>query len=340
MMKALMKTSASAGAELKTVPIPEPGPGEVQIKIETMSICGTDLHIYEWDDWAAGRINTPYIFGHEFSGVISEIGRGVEGLEPGERCSAETHIVCGKCRACRSGKAHVCLNTSIIGVDRDGSFAEYIVVPQENVIVNHPSIPARVNSLQEPFGNAVHTVLSGQPAGRSTAVVGCGPIGLMAVCAAKACGASRVLAFDVNEYRLDLARKAGADVIINPAETDMLQAALQETGGVDVVCEMSGNPQAFDAALKMTAQGGHMAVLSLPPTVPVRMTEDVVFKGITIQGITGRRMYETWLQVQGLLASGQVDLEPLITHEFKLEEFAAGFNLMKEGNCGKIILRP
>ncbi|GEL09249.1 L-threonine 3-dehydrogenase [Salisediminibacterium halotolerans] len=342
-MKAIVKNRPEKGAELQEVPIPEIGDRDVLIEVKAASICGTDVHIYEWDQWSANRVKPPYVFGHEFAGVVVAKGRFVERVEVGDHVSAETHLVCGYCPQCLNGQAHICANTEIIGVDRDGSFAEYVALRADNVWKNDPALPFSEASIQEPFGNAVHTVLSKDVAGKSVAVIGCGPIGLMAVGIAKASGASQVLAFDVNEYRLDLAEQMGATRTVDSLREDPVHAAkaLTSGNGVNVVCEMSGSPQAIDQAFKMVTNGGHMAILSLPvKPVTLDITNDIVFKGITVKGISGRKMYETWQQTAGLLQSGQVNVKPLITHHFPLEDFHKGFELMLEGNCGKVVLYP
>ncbi|TMW73283.1 L-threonine 3-dehydrogenase [Alteribacter natronophilus] len=342
-MKAIVKAERSPGAKLEQVPIPEIGDGEVLIQVKATSICGTDVHIYAWDEWSQSRVNPPYVFGHEFAGIVVEKGKNVTNVEVGDHVSAETHIVCGECSQCLTGQAHICANTQIIGVDRDGCFAEYVALPAQNMWKNDPDLPFDVASVQEPLGNGVHTVLAGDVAGKSVAVIGCGPIGIMAVGVAKACGASEVIAFDLNDYRLDLAKKMGADTIVNSSTEDPLEEVNKLTGGngVDVVCEMSGHPVAMNQGFKMVTNGGRVSILSLPVRpVEIDVTNDIVFKGITVQGITGRRMYDTWQQVSGLLGSGRVDVKPMITHHFPLEEFEKGFNLMIEGRCGKVVLHP
>ncbi|HET7521894.1 MAG TPA: L-threonine 3-dehydrogenase [Bacillales bacterium] len=342
-MKALRKQRREKGAELQAVRIPSIKHDEVLIRVEATSICGTDVHIYKWDEWAAGRINPPYTFGHEFAGVVVETGRHVTTVKEGDHVSAETHIVCGQCPQCLAGNAHICRNTRILGVDMDGCFAEYVAVPAKNIWKNHPSMPFQLASIQEPMGNAVHTVLSADVTAKTVAVVGCGPIGLMAVGVAKAAGAARVIAFDLNEYRLGLAEKMGANVTINSGEKDPLQAAngLTDGNGIDVVYEMSGAPPAIDQAFKMASYGGHVSILSLPTRpVEIDLTNDIVFKGVTVKGITGRKVFQTWQQVSQFLQSGAVDVMPIMTHTLPLEEYEKGFELMIEGKCGKVVLQP
>ncbi|NGQ96383.1 L-threonine 3-dehydrogenase [Brevibacillus sp. SYP-B805] len=342
-MKAIMKHHAGPGAELREVPIPRIEPHEVLIQVKATSICGTDVHIYTWDAWAESRIKAPMVFGHEFSGVVVEVGSQVTGVKVGDHVSAETHVVCHQCLQCKTGQYHICQHTKILGVDFQGCFAEYVKMPAENIWKNPTDMPFEKASIQEPMGNAVHTVLAGPVAGKTVAVVGCGPIGIMAVAVAKASGATEVIALDVNEYRLDLARKVGATVTINSMNEDPVKRVMQVTEGtgVEVVCEMSGHPVAIRQAFEMLTNGGRMSILSLP-TKPVELdiTNQIVFKGVTVQGITGRKMYETWRQTSGLLHSGQVDVTPIITHTLPLENFREGFELMVSGKCGKVVLLP
>ena len=342
-MKAIMKHHMGPGAELREVPIPQIEPHEVLIQVKATSICGTDVHIYTWDAWAESRIKAPMVFGHEFSGVVVEIGRDVTGVKIGDHVSAETHVVCHQCLQCKTGQYHICQNTKILGVDFQGCFAEYVKMPAENIWKNPIDMPFEKASIQEPMGNAVHTVLAGHVAGKTVAVMGCGPIGIMAVAVAKASGATEVVAIDVNDYRLDLARKVGATVTINSAQEDPVKRVMQVTEGtgVEVVCEMSGHPVAIRQSFEMLTNGGRMSILSLP-TKPIELdiTNQIVFKGVTVQGITGRKMYETWRQTSGLLHSGQVDVTPIITHTMPLENFKEGFDLMISGKCGKVVLLP
>ncbi|WFA07418.1 L-threonine 3-dehydrogenase [Bacillus sp. HSf4] len=342
-MKALIKNPGEPGAVLELVPIPQIDQHEVLIKVKAASICGTDVHIYNWDEWAKNRIKPPYVFGHEFSGEVVQVGENVTSVKEGEYVSAETHIVCGKCIPCLTGKKHVCRNTQILGVDTEGCFAEYVKVPAENIWKNPSGMPEDLASIQEPLGNALHTVLSGITAGDKTAIVGCGPIGLMAVAVAKAAGASQVIAIDKNEYRLDLAVQMGATETISIEKEDPLKnvSALTNREGVDLVCEMSGHPTAIRQSLKMAANGGKVHILSLPEhPVCIDMTNDIVFKGLTVQGITGRKMFETWRQTSELLNAGAIRIKPVITHHFSLEDYETGFELMRKGQCGKVVLKP
>ncbi|QHE52270.1 L-threonine 3-dehydrogenase [Pontibacillus sp. HMF3514] len=342
-MKALVKHERAKGAQLQEVDIPKIGDLDVLIKVKATSICGTDLHIYNWDEWSASRVNPPYVFGHEFSGEVVEVGSKVSKVNVGDYVSAETHIVCHQCPQCLTGKFHICENTQIIGVDTNGCFAEYVALPEENMWKNPDTMSTDIASIQEPMGNAVHTVLNGDVAGKNVAIIGCGPIGLMAVGVAKAAGASQVLAFDLNPYRLELAEKMGATTIVNSKEMDPVAKAKELTDGhgVDVVCEMSGHPIAMDQGFKMVTNGGRVSILSLPvKPVTLDVTNDIVFKGIEVQGIAGRKMFETWQQVSRLLQSNQVDVTPIITHHLPMEDFEKGFQLMNEGKCGKVVLHP
>ncbi|MFE7061823.1 L-threonine 3-dehydrogenase [Sutcliffiella sp. NPDC057660] len=342
-MKAIVKHHRGYGAELQMVDIPQIKEDEVLIKVKATSICGTDVHIYTWDEWSESRVNPPYVFGHEFAGEIVEVGSKVTNVVLGDQVSAETHIVCYECPQCLTGDYHICKNTKIIGVDTHGCFAEYVALPAVNVWKNPKDMPYDVASVQEPMGNAVHTVLAGDVAGKTVAVIGCGPIGIMAVGVAKAAGASQVIAIDLNEYRLDLATKMGASTVINAKENNPVDLVMELTdgNGVDVICEMSGHPIAMNQGFKMVTNGGRVSILSLPVRpVELDITNDIVFKGVTVQGITGRKMYKTWQQVSRLLKSGQVDVKPMITHHFPLEDFEKGFDLMISGQCGKVVLQP
>ncbi len=342
-MKALVKHTRGFGAEIQLVDVPTINENEVLVKVAAASICGTDVHIYTWDAWAESRVHPPYVFGHEFAGEVVEIGASVTNVSVGDFVSAETHTVCGTCPQCLAGQYHVCKNTIILGVDEPGCFAEYVKVPASNIWQNEKAVPHVAASIQEPLGNAVHTVLSGEVAGKSVAVIGCGPIGLMAVNVAKAAGASQVIALDLNDYRLDLAKEIGATAVINSGKEDPLKviAKLTDGNGVDVVCEMSGHPVAVDQAFKMVTNGGRISILSLPTKpISIDITNDLVFKGITVHGITGRRMFSTWQQVSGLIQSGQLHLDKIVTHQIRLEEFKQGFDLMIKGQCGKVVMTP
>lgn len=342
-MKAVVKTKPGPGAEYLEVAIPQCGPDEVLVKVHATSICGTDLHIYEWNQWAAGRIKTPQIMGHELAGEVVEVGKNVRSVKVGDRISAETHIPCGHCYQCRTGRMAICRNMKIFGVDRDGVFAEYAVVPEVDVITNDPAVPYEFASVQEPLGNAVDTVLSEDVAGKTVAVMGAGPVGLFGIAVARASGASAIYVTEVNEYRLDLARKLGATKTFNPRATDVVAEIIEATdgNGVDVAIEMSGNAEALRQALKVTTPGGRVSILGLyNGNVTLDFNNDVVFKALRIYGVTGRTMFQTWYKSAGFIKRGLIDLKTIITHTFPLAEFEKGMQLMAEGNCGKIVLVP
>ena len=342
-MRAVVKREPAPGAVFLDVPVPKPGPGEVLVKILATSICGTDQHIYVWNEWAQNRIKPPKIMGHEFAGNVVEAGPGCKSAKVGDYVSAETHIVCGHCVQCMLNEKHVCRNTKILGVDIDGVFAEYAVIPEENLWPNDPSIEPGVASIQEPLGNAIHTVMAGETRGKTFAVFGCGPIGIMSVPVAKAVGASLVVAVDINDYRLNLAKKVGADVVVDSKTEDPVKTILDLTKGqgVDVVLEMSGASVVFNQIFKVIRPGGRVSLLGLPARpIPVNFSDDIVMRGVTVQGITGRRLWETWLTGRELLKSGRLDLRPLITHRMDLKDYKEGMDLMTAGNCGKVVLYP
>ncbi|MDA8441804.1 MAG: L-threonine 3-dehydrogenase [Peptococcaceae bacterium] len=340
-MKALIKPVAARGARLIDLPIPEPGPGEVLVKVKAASICGTDVHIYTWDPWAQDRVNPPLVFGHEFAGDVVKVGPGVANLVVGNFVSAETHIVCNTCQMCRTGNAHVCQNYQIIGVDRQGCFAEYIVIPAANAWLNQAGLDPAIAALQEPLGNAVHTVFAGPVVAKTILIIGCGPIGLLAAGVAAAAGAGRIIAADVNPYRLELALRMGATDIIDCEKNDLIYAVTQLCGKVDVVYEMSGAPLSIAQGLKLLQNAGQMSVLGIPAQkVTLDITKDVVFKGVTLKGITGRAMYQSWYIARGLLESGKLNVQPLLTHSFGLAEYQQAFAVMIAGNSGKVTLIP
>ncbi|MBK8005288.1 MAG: L-threonine 3-dehydrogenase [Gemmatimonadetes bacterium] len=343
-MRALVKVSAGPGMEVREVPIPSCGPSDALIKVHYAGVCGTDLHIWEWDAWAAGRLKPPVTIGHEFAGEIVELGpeAKAEGLLAiGDLVTAEGHIVCGHCLPCRTGDAHVCRRTRIIGVDRDGAFAEYITMPASNVM-KLDGIPPEIGAIMDPMGNAVHTVLEGgNVPGSAVLVLGCGPIGCFAVGVARAAGASLVIASDYNPMRLELARKMGAHVTLNPGSDDVVAKCRELTGGegVDLVCEMSGHPAGHQTAFSAARLGGRVNFLGTPAkTTDVNFARDVIFKGLTLYGVTGRRMYDTWQQMFRLLRAGQLDPRPTVTHRFPLERIADAIQVIKEGQAGKVIL--
>ncbi|MDQ7794364.1 MAG: L-threonine 3-dehydrogenase [bacterium] len=342
-MQAIAKLRSGPGGDLIETPRPEPAPRELLVRVKAASICGTDVHIYDWDPWAAGRVKPPLVLGHEFGGIVEAVGEQVTSFRPGDLVSAETHIVCDRCYQCRVGQAHICQDVSILGVDRDGAFAEFVTIPEQNAWLNPPDMSPEVAAIQEPMGNAVHTVLAGAVAGLRVAVLGCGPIGLLSVAVARACGASAVYAVEPSAYRRGLAARLGATLTLDPRDTNPADRVRELTGGegADVVLEMSGNPGAVVHGLRMARNGGRVSLLGLPPRpLEIDLSNDVVMRGLTLQGIAGRRMYATWYQTRELLASGQVDPAPLITHRFDLASFGKAFELVKRGECGKVVLLP
>ncbi|MDU5143055.1 MAG: L-threonine 3-dehydrogenase [Paenibacillus dendritiformis] len=339
-MIGLIKAERKPGAVLKEVPVPAYGPDEVLVRVKASSICGTDVHIYKWDDWAARTVVTPNVFGHEFAGIVEAVGDQVTNVKVGDHVSGEGHVVCGVCKACRTGNAHVCPHTRSFGITLPGCFGEYAVLRASNVIQNDPKLPLEIACLQDPLGNAVQTVLAGDIVGKSVAVIGVGPIGLMAIAVAKACGSGTIMAVDINPYRLEMAKTMGADVIVNSKEVNSVQAIREATNGegAEVVLEMSGHPDAIRDALKAAAQAGRVSLLGIPSKeVAFDLAEDVIFKGLQLVGITGRRMYDTWYQLKGLLERGRIDLSPIITHRLTLDRYEEAFDLMSSGNCGKIV---
>lgn len=330
---------AAPGVEIIDAPEPLVRPGQVKIKLEAASVCGTDLHIYSWDPWAAGRIEPPRIIGHEFCGTIVEVGEGVEDRHVGQFVASESHIVCGHCRQCLNGQAHVCVNTRILGVDVDGGFAEYVSIPANNARPTDRSIPTEVAAFQDALGNAVHTVMDGPVKEQTILITGMGPIGLFAVSVCKALGASKVIATEVSPYRIDLAQQVGADVILSPTECNVsAELAKLAPGGVDGTLEMSGHPASLALAISATRPGGRVSLLGV--YADPRQTIDVngaIFKGLRIQGIVGRRLWETWDQMHELLIGQKLNLAPVLTHRMHYTEFQQAMELMKAGKAGKVV---
>jgi threonine 3-dehydrogenase len=342
-MKALVKSRPAPGAEILSVPDPTPLPDEVVLKVLRVAVCGTDLHIYGWDRWSQGRIHPPLVFGHEFVGKVVALGSRAEGVALGDLVAVETHVACGLCHLCRRGLGHVCERVQILGVDRNGAFAEFVAVPARNCWPIPPGMPLEVAAALEPLGNAVHTVLAGEIAGCSALVTGCGPIGLFSIAVARACGAGPILASDVNPYRLELAKKIGADVVIDASKEDVAARTREATHGrgADVVLEMSGHPAAIRQGLAAIRNAGRMSLLGLPSApFELDVTGLVIFKGVTVQGINGRLMFQTWRQMHELLTSGRLDIRPAITHVMAIDDFAQAMDRLKAGNAGKIVLVP
>jgi threonine 3-dehydrogenase len=338
-MKALVKRRAEPGLWLEDVPPPVTGINDVLIKVHRTGICGTDLHIYDWDAWAAKTIPVPMVIGHEFVGEIVEVGANVSDFFPGQIVSGEGHVVCGRCRNCLAGRRHLCSATKGIGVDRPGAFAEYIALPMTNVWVHAKSVDEDVAALFDPLGNAVHTALSFPVLGEDVLVTGAGPIGIMSAAVARHAGARYVVITDVSSYRLDLARQVGVTVALNPQQKSLadVQKDLGMREGFDVGLEMSGNPSAFRDMLANMAHGGKIAMLGIPSEPMAIDWNKVIFSMLTIKGIYGREMYETWYKATVLLESG-LDIRPIITHRLPYNEFEKGFEILKEGRSGRIVL--
>lgn len=339
-MKAVIKPAPGPGLELVELPVPEIGPGQVLVRVRAASICGTDLHIYRWDEWAQNRIKPPLIVGHEVTGEVAALAPDVTSVQVGETVSLESHVVCNECHYCRTGREHICENTQIIGVDRDGGFAEYIAIPAQNVWANAPDLPLRIAVLEENFGNAVHTAMAQDVSAKYVLVTGCGPVGIMAIAVAKAAGARKVFATDISDYRLAMAAQAGADLSINVGEVDVVAAVMEATcdEGVDVLLEMSGAPSAINQGFAVLKYGGEAALLGLTPgPFTFDLNQHIVFKGAIVRGIVGRRLWDTWYKTRGLLESGAVDLSKLVTHEFALEEFDDAYHVFMSGESGKIM---
>jgi threonine 3-dehydrogenase len=347
-MAALRKTGRGPGAELTQIPVPEPGEAEVLVRVHAASICGTDLHIFDWNEWADQRIGrVPMTFGHEVAGTVEAVGGEVHHVAPGAFVAAETHIACRTCSPCRTGREHICENLRILGVDTDGAFAEYVVVPAHNAWVVGPGIDPDVASIMEPFGNAVHAAF-GSGGGEDIAtnpvvVIGCGPIGLFAVGVTRSLGAWKVIAIEPNPYRRDKAKEMGADVVVDPGAEDPVAAVMGATDGqgAEVVLEMSGNARAIDQGTRMLARGGRISLLGLPDgPVALDLNDQVIFKEARVQGITGREMFRTWQQTTTLLSTGRVDVTPVITDRLPLARFEEAFARTASGASGKVILQP
>ncbi|WJG09521.1 L-threonine 3-dehydrogenase [Aliiglaciecola sp. LCG003] len=338
-MKSLAKLYPEKGIWLNEASIPEVGHNDLLIKINKTAICGTDMHIYQWDDWSQKTIPVPMIVGHEYVGTVVDMGQEVRGFKQGDRVSGEGHITCGHCRNCRAGRRHLCRNTEGVGVNRQGAFAEYLVIPAFNAFKIPDNISDDLASIFDPFGNAVHTALSFDLVGEDVLITGAGPIGIMAAAVAKHAGARYVVITDVNEYRLDLARKMGATQAVNISNKNLTDVMKQlgMTEGFDVGLEMSGVPSAFRDMLDKMNNGGKVAMLGIPPKDVAVDWNQVIFKGLTIKGIYGREMFETWYKMASLLQSG-LDLSPIITHQFSVDDFQQGFDVMGSGQSGKVIL--
>ncbi len=341
-MACLRKLGAGPGLDFtEDSPLPTLGPRDVLIKVRKAGICGTDRGIYEWGPWARSRVKVGIIIGHEVMGTVAAVGSAADSIHVGQRVSVEGHIGCGSCFSCRTGNAHVCDQVRIIGIDRDGSFAQYLAVPYTNIWPLDPHIPDDVAAIMDPLGNAVHTVMTAGVSGRSVLITGAGIIGLMAVSVARAAGAGRLIVADINEQRLTLARELGADHTLKTTQSGWIEECRKMTQGMgpEVVCEMSGATKAINGGLAALRNCGTMVMLGLPKEdVPVNFNDHVIFKGARIIGISGRRMFETWYQMEDLILSGRVRLDPIITHRIPLKDFERGFKLMAAGEAIKVIL--
>ena len=338
-MKALVKHSPKEGIWVEDVPDPKCGPGEVRIRITHTAICGTDKHIFEWDEWAQNNLKLPLIVGHEFCGIIDEVGPQVTHYNVGDRVSGEGHITCGNCRNCRAGKKHLCPETIGVGVHRDGAFAEYLVIPESNVWPLHEDIPSEIAAFFDPLGNAVHTALAFNITGEDILICGAGPIGMMAAAICKFSGSRNIVVTDINDYRLNLAKDLGASRTVNTRKED-IGTVFEELGishGFDVGLEMSGNPEAFNQMISLMYNGGNIALLGLLPNSTKVDWNKVIFKGLNIKGIYGREMYDTWYKMTQMIRSG-LSVSKVLTHHFKIDDFQKAFKVIESGNCGKVVL--
>ncbi|WP_075997695.1 L-threonine 3-dehydrogenase [Salaquimonas pukyongi] len=338
-MKALVKSRPEPGLWMETVPVPEPGPTDVLIKVSKSAICGTDVHIWNWDEWAASTVPVPMVTGHEFCGKIADLGSAVTRYEQGQRVSGEGHIVCGVCRNCRAGRGHLCRNTKGVGVNRPGSFAEYVCLPQDNVVPIPDDVPDEIAAIFDPFGNAVHTALSFDLVGEDVLVTGAGPIGIMGALVAAKAGARKVVITDINAYRLDLAERLGVPHVVD-ASSENLESVMKRIGmkeGFDVGLEMSGAPAALRDMIHTMNNGGKVALLGIAPKGFEIDWHEVIFKMLKIKGIYGREMFETWYKMIALVQGG-LDLAPLITHRLNIDAFEEGFSAMRSGEAGKVVL--
>ena len=338
-MKALVKLRPEKGIWMENVPVPEIGINDVLIKIKKTAICGTDLHIYKWDDWSQKTIKIPMTIGHEYVGVIVDKGAGVKNVKIGDRVTGEGHIACGHCRNCRRGKLHVCENTIGVGVNRDGAFAEYLSLPESNVVHLDERISDEIASIMDPFGNATHTALSFPVLGEDVLITGAGLIGTLATAICKFGGARNIVVTDLSEYRLNIAKKMGATCTVNGLKGETVEGARKELKlrGFDVGLEMSGAPAAFREMIDNMYNGSKIALLGILPNSTTVDWNEIIFKALTLKGIYGREMWETWYKMQQMLLSG-LDLTPVITHRFPINEFQKGFDVMESGQCGKVIL--
>lgn len=338
-MRALVKSKPERGIWMTEVAKPALGPNDILIRVSKASICGTDIHIYNWDEWSQKNVPVPVTLGHEFMGEIAEVGSEVKGFQQGERVSAEGHLTCGHCRNCRAGRRHMCRNTVGVGIHRAGGFAEYVAIPAVNVFRVPAGIPDEVAAFFDPLGNAVHTALSFDLVGEDVLITGAGPIGVMAAAVARHVGARHVVVTDLNDYRLDLARKMGASRAVN-IKTQTVKETMTDLGmteGFDVGMEMSGSGEALTALLKAMNHGGRVTLLGIPPSEVSIDLSQIIFKGLVLKGIYGREMFETWYKMASMLQSG-LDVAPVLTHQYPAADFEKAFETMRSGNSGKVVL--
>lgn len=344
-MHALLKASAIPGLALTTCPDPTPGPHDAVVRVKATSLCGTDAHIYNWDPWAHSRIHPPRIIGHEMCGEVIAVGSSVSLVKTGDYVAAESHLTCGQCFQCRTGQAHVCRNYRILGIDLDGSFAEYVTLPENVLWHTSPDIPPQFACVQEPLGNAVDAALAEDLTGHTVLITGCGPTGLFSTAVARTAGAATIIATDISDYRLDLAKQVGADHVLNvkTLQGDAVDSAIRDITsgeGVDASLEMSGNPAALHQAFRSVKNGGRVTLFGIPTgAICFDLANEIIFKGIRVHGITGRRLFSTWYRLAGLFKAG-LNIKPVVTHTFPMSEFAKGFDLINSGQCGKVILFP
>jgi threonine 3-dehydrogenase len=344
-MRALVKTVPAPGLTATNWPDPTPGRHEVVVKVAATSLCGTDAHIYRWDEWAQGRVHPPRIIGHEVCGYVVEVGPEVSTVKIGDYVAAESHITCGRCFQCRTGQAHVCKQYQILGIDRDGSYAEYVALPEGVLWRTSPEIPPQFACVQEPLGNAVDAALAEDLTGHTVLITGCGPTGLFAAAVARVAGAAVIIATDVSDYRLGLAKQVGVDHAVN-VKSESAEAVnviirdLTAGEGVDAALEMSGDPTALHQAFRAVKNGGRVSLFGIPTgQVCFDLPNEIIFKGIRVYGVTGRHLFGTWYRLAGLFKAG-LNIKPIITHSFPLDEFATGFELIRSGQCGKVVLIP
>jgi threonine 3-dehydrogenase len=344
-MRALVKTTGAAGLTLTDWPDPTPGPRDVIVKVRATSLCGTDAHIYRWDEWARHRVRPPRIIGHELCGHVVETGREVSRVKVGDYVAAESHLICGQCFQCRTGQAHVCRNYKILGIDCDGSYAEYVALPENVLWHTAPEIPPECACVQEPLGNAVDAALAEDITGHTVLITGCGPTGLFAAAVARVAGAATIIVSDVSDYRLGLAKQLGVDHTVNvkSGPPEALAGMIGEVTageGVDAALEMSGDPTALHQTFRSVKNGGRVTLFGIPTgSVCFDLPNEIIFKGIRVYGVTGRRLFGTWYRLAGLFKAG-LNIRPVITHSFPMADFAKGFDLIQSGQCGKVVLFP